>query len=462
MAKNRLHLNFNIESSEDRAQFVRNYVENPDFINNPLTEDELETIANYVLWGKDPITQKNGVQDGDFEIETRYSTWSRPEITSLDELRESETFQEATVHSLDEPNYYLRKKEKFSRTQALAQCPEQLRPAFKELWEQIDTLEYTINAWELNTGKRKKPIREALAQKFSQSKREELEQRAALWNGWTYLRQRHRLVELRKQQYILRDSFFTPILNTSSQLTTTQIAEKTELGNNIPVFPLGVNSNSPFSLLIFKDFGDFIPKKYSEQELEDISKFYWEQKKLWDSNKDMTARESKYAYKRYLDFTNPEHLYHIFGEFYGLEAASENSQFDSNLPYFLETLNYYIKQTELAPVYQEILDLKLKKIRNIEIVEIINPKWGKSYTPNYISTIFKQRIIPKICETAQLHWQIIGNLWFSEEFKTCTCCGKTYLKTLDFFMKKSRSKDGLAARCKMCEKQNRLSKKGSE
>ena len=160
---------------------------------------------------------------------------------------------------------------------------------------------------------------------------------------------------------------------------------------------------------------------YSESELDEISKFYWLQKKLWDEldvekNKDrilndytedvtegkddadvtstlaarcqkMLSQKSKYSYKRYLDFTNENHLYRIFGEFYGLEVASENCQFDSNLPLFIETLNYYIKQTTLAPVYQEILDLKLKKIRNIKIVEIVNPKWGKSYTPNYISTI---------------------------------------------------------------------------
>ena len=53
MAQNRLHFDFSINGTKDRRDFVDTYVQRPEFLRSPLTEDELETIANYILWGKD-------------------------------------------------------------------------------------------------------------------------------------------------------------------------------------------------------------------------------------------------------------------------------------------------------------------------------------------------------------------------------------------------------------------------
>ena len=50
---NRLKLDFSINGTNDRRNFVETYVQRPEFVRSPLTEDELETIANYILWGKD-------------------------------------------------------------------------------------------------------------------------------------------------------------------------------------------------------------------------------------------------------------------------------------------------------------------------------------------------------------------------------------------------------------------------
>ena len=68
----------------------------------------------------------------------------------------------------------------------------------------------------------------------------------------------------------------------------------------------------------------------------------------------------------------------------------------------------------LTDVQREILDLKIKKNTNNEIQKYINKKYQKSYTINYISTIFRQKIIPSICEAVEYHQEIIGNLFFEE------------------------------------------------
>ena len=97
----------------------------------------------------------------------------------------------------------------------------------------------------------------------------------------------------------------------------------------------------------------------------------------------------------------------------------------------------------------------MHKIKNVDIAAEINKKYGKTYTANYISTIFRQRIIPKINEAAKYHEKIISNIFFEEEFKTCCACGRVLLRDTTNFTRKARSKDGLTSRCKECEKKAR-------
>ena len=78
----------------------------------------------------------------------------------------------------------------------------------------------------------------------------------------------------------------------------------------------------------------------------------------------------------------------------------------------LSTLLYYIDRTFLGESQKRILDLKLKRVHNQEIADIVNNEFNKTYTANYISTIFKQKIIPKINEAARLHAKIVENLPF--------------------------------------------------
>ena len=95
MAKNRLKLNFELESAEDRTQFVNEYLSTLEFT---PSESELETISNYVLWGKHREDGKNSVQRKEFEIDTKSKLWQSSEKTeSLDALIESPTFDENTI-----------------------------------------------------------------------------------------------------------------------------------------------------------------------------------------------------------------------------------------------------------------------------------------------------------------------------------------------------------------------------
>ena len=245
---------------------------------------------------------------------------------------------------------------------------------------------------------------------------------------------------MRREQFTLRDTYIerhvrhTPIEPEIDPVDPDFDAE-------IPVFPLGLKAG-PIGALLFKDEINLNPSTYSESDLQKVLQFYWDKKS--------DARPAIF-----FDFANLEHIYELFGQLNELEESVGALSVNSNLSKLLETLKYYIEMTDLTEAQREILDLKINKVKNQDIADIINKKHNKSYTANYISTIFRQKIIPRINETAEFHAKIIENLSFPENFKKCTGCGKVLLIDPDKFVRKSRSKDGFSTRCKICDRNDR-------
>lgn len=439
---NRLKLDFSIQSTDGRRDFVNEYITQPQFQRIPLTSDELETIANYILWGKDP-DGLNVTQRGEIQIETRNKTWQRDDTESLDALMESPTFSEASLRRPTEARTRIA-REVFDRKKTLNECPAHLIPVFEDLFKRIDTIELMLNYYEFSHGRRKEPPRAALLKRFTQEELTNAKTIASKWNQFKYLKQRHLIVELRREQFTLRDTYIdkhtrrTPVEPEIDPVDPDFDAE-------IPVFPLGLKTG-PIGALLFKTEQDLNPSTYNDSELQKVLQFYWSKKS-----------ESRPAI--FFDFRNLEHIYELFSQLNELEESISALPVNSNLSKLLDTLKYYIDMTDLTEAQREILDLKINKTKNQDIADIINKKYGKSYTANYISTIFRQKIIPRINETAEFHAKIIENLSFPENFKKCTGCGKVLLIDPDKFVRKSRSKDGFSTRCKICDRNDRQKKR---
>ena len=304
MAQNRLHLDFSISSTSERKNFVDQYVQRPEFMLKPLTEDELETIANYILWGKDP-DGLNCTQRGEIQIETRNKTWQRDDTESLDAMMESPTFNEASLRRPTEARTRIA-REVFDRQKALEECPEYMRPIFEELFDRIDKLEMSIHFYEFAHGKRKEPPRTALTKRFSEEDVQAAEQIAAKWNQFKYLKQRHLIVELRREQFTLRDSYVekhqrhTP---PEPDLDPVHL----DFDAEIPVFPLGL-VGAPFSDLVFKPDDQLNPYTYTEKELDVLTHHYWDKK-------------SQSRPLLFFDFGELEHVYELFGQLNELEEV---------------------------------------------------------------------------------------------------------------------------------------------
>ena len=439
---NRLHLDFSIPGTHERKAFVDEYVQRPEFIRAPLTDDELETIANYILWGKDPDGM-NAVQKGEFSIETRNKTWQRDDTESLDAMMESPTFNEASLRRPTEARTKIA-REVFDRSEALAQCPSHMKPIFEELFARIDKLELSIHWYEFDHGKRKEEPRSALQKRFTPEEVNAARKTAATWNQYKYLKQRHLIVELRREQFTLRDSYIERHMrHTPPEPDLDPV--NLDFDAEIPVFPLGL-VGTPFSDLVFKPETELNPYTYTEDEIDTLIKHYW-------------SKKQQSRPQLFFDFGELEHVYELFGQLNEIEEDLDTLPLESNMKKLLDTLKYYIALTDLNEAQKEILDLKINKVKNQDIADQINKKYGKSYTANYISTIFRQKIIPHINETANFHALIIENMCFEENFKKCNGCGKILLIDAENFVRKSRSKDGFSTKCKKCDRADRQKKK---
>lgn len=427
--KNRLKLDFSLETAEERNNFLSTYLVQFD----TLTPEEAETISNYLLWGKD----SNGIPIGaTTQLETR---WTKPdEIDSLDEAIESPTFSDFQIHSLNDSTPYKIPRRVFNREEARKTAPPQLLQTFENLWNTIDYIDLEINFYELYVGKRTKPPREQLLNNFSYEKQLEIKEKAEQLNQYQYLKLRHRLIELRREQFTIRDSYtsvINPILPTFSQ----KLSNSVTFDVDVEVLPLG----------LFKEGNPIFKKNYDPRALNEDE--------LWKVS-DLIQKKKNTKLKTF-DFRNLEAVYqlYLYDEELQNQIQVDEERFfiENNTADLFKTLKFYEELAELNEIQLRILELKKKRVKNSDIAAEINRDFGKSYTSNYISTIFRQKIIKKINEAAEFHLETVENWFYPENFKQCVDCGRVLYLHEKNWIRKARSKDGFQNRCKKCERKRR-------
>lgn len=186
-------------------------------------------------------------------------------------MLESPTFNESQINNTEARIKIERKT--FDRQKTLAECPLELVQTYKDLFRRIDTLELGINIYELNHNKRKKPPRTSLVKQFTQEEYNKIEQSALKWNQFKYLKQRHHLVELRREQFTLRDTHKNKITR-HTQIEPEYSSRAMDIDAEIPVYPLGL-INSPIGALIFKDKNQLYPRQFTTDQQNKIIRYYW-------------------------------------------------------------------------------------------------------------------------------------------------------------------------------------------
>lgn len=437
---NRLKLDFSLKTNEERTAFLKTYLNSEMFQKRPPTEDELETMGNYILWGIDEKTGLNSKQSKEIQLESRNKTWDVKKDESLEALLETPGFNE-TIIKQNEPQLKT-PRIVFSRAEARAKASPHVLEKFESLWQQIDELDLLLNFYDIAHGKRKKPPREQLLNLFTEKQIQSIQSRVPSIKPYQYLKMRHLLVELRREQFTLRDTYIVPILCMETPIS---VSHPPTLDTEIICAPLGLKYKNKISSKLFPENRFPIPEDFNENELNEVIKLYWKRK---NQNTDDS-----------FDFRELEHIYNTLLLFDKLKDDSLDSSVLSTSPEFLDTLNFYISHANLSDIHSEILEMKIKHFKNQQIADRINKKYEKSYTANYISTIFRQKIIPQINSAARYHEKVVENLTFPENFKKCKGCGEKLLISTDNFVRKARSTDGFSNKCKRCDKLIRQKKK---
>ena len=350
MPKSRLKLDFTLSTTEERKNFIDRYTKELTFTPNA---EELEMMGNYILWGKD-ADGYSAVQRKEIQISTRHNTWQKKGEESLDALLESPTFNETNLFEVPKTKS---NRAVFSRKETQTEAPKHMQKIFQELFAQIDTIDLVINYYDLLHGKRKNPPRDELLEKFSEEEQHILEDRAAHLNQFKYLKLRHELVELRRQQFTLRDSYRPMIQRTTPQLPITN-EKNTIFEFNCEVLPLGVQMEDGILCKLFLDEENLHPAAFNEQELRQISDFYWEKKDILDRLD--TFKEL------YVNFLDETHIAAILQMYFELEDSYNEEDLDLMTRRLLCTLQYYIKLARLT-------DEKVQKLEGLQK----NPKENK-------------------------------------------------------------------------------------
>lgn len=413
-------LDYNLYSNADRANQVRNlfdletteqYKSN---YSSPTIQADLEKIANFILYGKDPKTDKNFCQKKEIQIEQAHTAYQRKKAESLDALLEDPNTKEVEFQPVQK-NSYKKIKPTIDRDPNGADAKI---PGMRELWVAIDKLAKEVK---------------------------EFKDKGEL--GLEFYKKNHLLIQLRKEQFLLKDSVSEPIRSKGYHMPSPQ--------------PVCFTSDTGY---IDDNYTNFVYINWRANHYRSQFGENWyakQQEKLASIVRDGDKWEWVEVSENEIDLTNSNHIYNLL-EMYGTLKENSFENLDCDMKYVLWELESYIERAKLSEARFWILIRKIDKATNEQIRDELQEKFGLNYSDNYISTIYKQMICSQIAKAAEITRDEWIYRFQPEKFKVCSTCGTKLLRDTRNFIKKQNSRDGLAARCKMCDKRIRDEKKKKE
>lgn len=317
---------------------------------------------------------------------------------------ENPAFDE-TIFSKNKTVYKSSKPEKIDREK----CKE--IEGMEELWKEIDRIDHLLK---VSQGK----IETAASEEIPQLDSKQL------------YHLNHQLIELRKQQYILRDSVFPeqqPRKNYKNYYDN-----PVDFQMEYPVFPCGV---------------------MREENDQTFLKPYLSNLNFKAIDLEKTIEDLKLNGKPYFDFRDKEHIYQLCLAYYEIKDQVKD-QPDSILNNLLWTLDFYIEKANLTDQQKLIVEGKKLRLLNKDICQKLMDELGIYHQENYVSTIWN-RACGLIAQAADLHYDEWCCKDYEKAWKVCSCCGEKLLRDPRNFVRKARAIDGLTHRCKKCDAKKR-------
>ena len=150
-------------------------------------------------------------------------------------------------------------------------------------------------------------------------------------------------------------------------------------------------------------------------------------------------------------FFNYKHISALLCNYSNLKENAYGN-FTDDIYFVMEDLDKLIEKTlPQEPLLYRILTYKIDGKQNMEIQKLLKEEFNKSYTAEYISCLWRNKIPKLLSEQAKEDYL----MWYYTEkergqWKKCSRCGEIKLAHNRFFSKNSTSKDGYYSICKCC------------
>ena len=153
-----------------------------------------------------------------------------------------------------------------------------------------------------------------------------------------------------------------------------------------------------------------------------------------------------------ITFFNPNHVCALLCNYSALKQDCWGN-FSWDFWYVMQDLDNLIEKTlrDDYPLYYKLLIYKIDGKSNAEIQELLNDEFGITYTVEYLSSLWRNKIPKMLSEKAKEDYLI----WYYTyqdygKWKRCSRCGEVKLAHNRFFSKNNTSKDGFYSICKAC------------
>lgn len=128
------------------------------------------------------------------------------------------------------------------------------------------------------------------------------------------------------------------------------------------------------------------------------------------------------------------------------------SQFDKDLWYVMETFDRIATiALEDFPLYERLVEYKVDGMQNADIQIALEEEFGIKHSTEYISSLWRNKIPKMIASAAED--EFLNSYYLNQErgkYKKCSRCGQIKLAHNKYFSKNKTSKDGFYSLCKCC------------
>ena len=153
-----------------------------------------------------------------------------------------------------------------------------------------------------------------------------------------------------------------------------------------------------------------------------------------------------------VSFFKPEHICALLCNYSALKEDCWG-KFNWDFWYLMEDLDNLVDDTlkEKYPLYYKLVIYKIDGKSNAEIQELLFDEFDTTYTVEYLSSLWRNKIPKLIAEKAKENY-LMWYYTYQErgKWKRCSRCGQVKLAHNRFFSKNNTSKDGWYSICKEC------------